>query len=223
MFRCETFKSHTEWSNAKRVSTRTITLLPSTGGTYHGLNWFGYVTDVLETRMYQNFAIIYTCHCIYMNWPCVISCRCRGCICVCVCISKKVNVIAWLRLTHSNTAVQYVSHYATETPHFIYIYTNLISTSIHGTRKKRKKKRQEQEIKISRITARGKKKKYYRTKRKKRPTPSHPLKKSRDVQSVGQKKTKTFHEHCNSTITRVFNTSGANYKINLNCKLEISY
>ena len=40
------------------------------------------------------------------------------------------------------------------------MYTNLISTSIHGTRKKKRKKpRQEQEIKISRITARGKKKK----------------------------------------------------------------
>ena len=36
------------------------------------------------------------------------------------------------------------------------------------------------------------------------------------MQSVGQKKTKTFREHCNATITRVLNTSGANYKINLN-------
>ena len=39
---------------------------------------------------------------------------------------------------------------------YIYIYTNLISTSIHSTRKKN---RQEQEIKVSRITAQGKKKK----------------------------------------------------------------
>ena len=41
----------------------------------------------------------------------------------------------------------------------MYIFTNLISTSIHGTRKKKAKKkpRQEQEIKVSRITARGKK------------------------------------------------------------------
>ena len=60
---------------------------------------------------------------------------------------------------------------------YIYIFTNLISTSIHGYQKKRKKTRQEQEIKISRITARGKRKKYYWTKRKKRPTPSHQLKK----------------------------------------------
>ena len=32
---------------------------------------------------------------------------------------------------------------------YIYIYTNLISTSIHGTKKKRKNPRQEQEIKVS--------------------------------------------------------------------------
>ena len=41
---------------------------------------------------------------------------------------------------------------------YIYIFTNLISTSIHGTRKKEKKTRQEQGIKISWITARGKRK-----------------------------------------------------------------
>ena len=75
---------------------------------------------------------------------------------------------------------------------YIYIYTNLISTSIPGYKKK--KIRQEQEVKISRITARGKKKKYYRTKKKKKRKgqPRHTSwKKSRDMQSVGQKKTKT--------------------------------
>ena len=36
------------------------------------------------------------------------------------------------------------------------------------------------------------------------------------MQSVGQKKTKNFREHCNATITRVLITSGANYKININ-------
>ena len=97
---------------------------------------------------------------------------------------------------------------------YTYIFTNLISTSIHGYQKKRKKPCQEHEIKISRITARGKKKKYHRTKRKKTPTPSHSWKKSRDMQSVGQKKTKTLRKHCNATITRVLNTSGANRKIN---------
>ena len=43
------------------------------------------------------------------------------------------------------------------------------------------------------------------------------------MQSVGQKKTKTFRELCKATITRVLNTSGANYKINLNRESEISY
>ena len=33
------------------------------------------------------------------------------------------------------------------------------------------------------------------------------------MQSVGQKKTKTFRESWNATITRVLNTSGANYKL----------
>ena len=36
------------------------------------------------------------------------------------------------------------------------------------------------------------------------------------MQSVGQKKTKTHCKRCNATIRRVLNTSGANYKINLN-------
>ena len=39
------------------------------------------------------------------------------------------------------------------------MFTNLLSTSIHGYQEKRKKPCQEQEIKISRITARGKKEK----------------------------------------------------------------
>ena len=43
------------------------------------------------------------------------------------------------------------------------------------------------------------------------------------MQLVGQKKTKTFRESCNATITKVINTSGANYKINWNRKSEIFY
>ena len=58
--------------------------------------------------------------------------------------------------------------------------------------------------------------------RKGQPRPT-PWKKSRDTQSVGQKQTKTFRESCNATITRVLNTSGANYKINLNRESEIFY
>ena len=108
---------------------------------------------------------------------------------------------------------------------YIYIYTNLISISIHGTRKKktRKNPRQEQEIKVSRITARGKKKKIIGQKERKGQLRPTPWKKSRDTPSVGQKKTKTFRESCKATITRVLNTSGANYKINLNRESEIFY
>ena len=43
------------------------------------------------------------------------------------------------------------------------------------------------------------------------------------MQSVGQKITKTFRESCNATITKVLNTSGANYKINLNGESKIFY
>ena len=75
---------------------------------------------------------------------------------------------------------------------YILIYTNLISTSIHGTREKKKKKRQEQEIKVSQITTRGKKKKLL-VKKKEKFNLVRPLeKKSRDMQSVGQKKTKNL-------------------------------
>ena len=43
------------------------------------------------------------------------------------------------------------------------------------------------------------------------------------MQSVGQKKNKTNRQRCNPTITRVLNTSEANYKINLNRESEFSY
>ena len=95
------------------------------------------------------------------------------------------------------------------------MYTNLISTSIHGTRKKTCR---EQEIKLSWITARGRKKNIIGQKEIKGQPRQTPWKKIRDTQSVGQKK--TFCESCNATITRVLNTSGANYKINLNPDLS---
>ena len=66
----------------------------------------------------------------------------------------------------------------------------------------------------------GKEKIIGQKERKGQPRPT-PWKKSRDTQSVGQKKTKTFRESCNATITKVLNTSGANYKINLNRESEI--
>ena len=73
---------------------------------------------------------------------------------------------------------------------YIYIFTNLISTSIHGTRKKKKNPGQEQEIKVSRITAQGKKEKNLGKKEKKRPTSSDHLKKIKGYAVSGQKKTK---------------------------------
>ena len=74
---------------------------------------------------------------------------------------------------------------------YIYIFTSLISTSIHGTRKKQKKNPgQEQEIKVSRITAQGKKKKIW-VKKKEKANLVRPLeKKSKDTQSVVKRKPK---------------------------------
>ena len=100
---------------------------------------------------------------------------------------------------------------------YTYIFTYLISTSIHGTREKQKKTLPGTRDKSISNHRPGEKEKNYWSKRKKRPTWSDPLKKkSRDTQSVVKRKLKTFRESCNATITKVLNTSGANYKINLN-------
>ena len=54
--------------------------------------------------------------------------------------------------------------------------------------------------KISRITARGKKRKNIIGQKEKKGQPRHTTwKKSRDMQTVGQKKTKTLRQHCNAT------------------------
>ena len=83
--------------------------------------------------------------------------------------------------------------------------------------------RQEQKIKISRITARGKKKKLS-VKKKEKANLVRPLEKNQGMRrQLVKRKLKTFRESCNATITRVLNTSGANYKINLNRELEIFY
>ena len=75
--------------------------------------------------------------------------------------------------------IKLVSHAArAEKFVYIYIFANQLSTSIHSYQEKRQKTRQEQEIKISRITARGKKlKNIIGQKKEKRQTPSHQLKK----------------------------------------------
>ena len=69
----------------------------------------------------------------------------------------------------------------------------------------------------------GKRKNIIGQKERKGQPRSTPWKKSMDTQSAGQKKTKTFCESCNATLTRVLNTNGANYKINLNRESEIFY
>ena len=45
-FICVAFKSHTKWSNARRVSTPANTILPTIGGSSHCLNYFGHVIYV---------------------------------------------------------------------------------------------------------------------------------------------------------------------------------
>ena len=108
---------------------------------------------------------------------------------------------------------------------YIYIYTNLISTSIHGTRKKEKKNRQEQNIRISRITARGKKKKYYRSTRKKRPTSSDPLKKINQgiCSQLVKRKLKPSANPAMLQLQECSTRVEHNYKINLNRESEIFY
>ena len=100
---------------------------------------------------------------------------------------------------------------------YIYIYTNLISTSIHGTRKKKKKPwpgTREKSISNHRS---GKKEKKFGSKRKKRPTSSDPLKKIKGYAVNGQKKTKK--PSANPAMLQLLKCStqdnGANYKINL--------
>ena len=109
---------------------------------------------------------------------------------------------------------------------YIYIYIYLLIYYLPAftvSRKKKKKPCQEQEIKIWRITAWGKRKNIIGLKERKGQPCHTSWKKSRDMQSVGQKKNKTHCQHCNTTITRVLNMSGANYKINLNRKSEFSF
>ena len=84
----------------------------------------------------------------------------------------------------------------------VYVFTNLISTSIQGTRKKQKNPGQEQEIKISRITTQGKKKKVFWVKKKEKANVVRLLDKNQGVRSQWSKENqKTLRECCNATIT----------------------
>ena len=88
------------------------------------------------------------------------------------------------------------------------IFTNLISTSIHGTRKKQKKNPgQGQEIKISQITVqRKKKKKFFGVKKKEKTNLIRLLEKNQGVLSQWPKENKkNLRECCNATITKVLN------------------
>ena len=68
------------------------------------------------------------------------------------------------------------------------------------------------------------KEKKFWVKKKEKANLVRPLeKKSRITQSVIKRKPKTLRESCNATITKVLNTSGANYKINLNRESKIFY
>ena len=102
-------------------------------------------------------------------------------------------------MTHTHTHI-YIYIY-------IYIFPNLISTSIHGTRKKEKKKTPGKRDKSISNHRPGEKEKILLVKKKEKANLVRLLeKKTRDMQSVGQKKTKTC-ESCNATITRVLNNS----------------
>ena len=114
---------------------------------------------------------------------------------------------------------------------YIYIFTNLISTSIHGTRKKKQKKQNKKkpwpgtrDKSISNHRPGGKEK-ILGQKRKKRPTSSDPLKKIKGYAVSGQKKTKK--PSANPAMLQLLKCSttdnGANYKINLNRESKIFY
>ena len=86
------------------------------------------------------------------------------------------------------------------------IFTNQLSTSIHGTRKKQKTPGQEQEKKISRITVQRKKKKVFWGEKERKDHLVLVLEKNQGVQSQWPKENqKTLREYCNAIITKVLN------------------
>ena len=103
---------------------------------------------------------------------------------------------------------------------YIYIFPNLISTSIHGYQKK-EKKHQEQEIKYLESPPGGK---ILLDKKKEKANPVTPIEKDKEIcsQLVKRKQNPSVNTAM-LQITRVLNTSGANYKINLNRESEIHY
>ena len=91
------------------------------------------------------------------------------------------------------------------------------------TRKKTKRKPPETRDKSISNHRSGEKEKLY-VKKKEKANLVRPLEKNQGICSqLVKRKLKTFRESCNATITKVLNTSGANYKINLNRESEIFY
>ena len=60
---CAALKSHVVQSNAQHVSALSITILPTTVGTFHSLNCFGHGISTSQTNSYANIAklLIYLC------------------------------------------------------------------------------------------------------------------------------------------------------------------
>ena len=99
---------------------------------------------------------------------------------------------------------------------YIYIYTNLLPTSIYGDKEKEKKTPEFKDKNISRITTRGKKKKVIgrkKKKKRKRPTLSHKLKEIKRYAISWSKEQKPTAKCCNATITK-----SAPYEVEQNYK-----
>ena len=89
---------------------------------------------------------------------------------------------------------------------YIYIFTNLLSTRIHGTRKKTKKPWSVTRAKISRITVQRKKEKSFLGKKERKDHLVRLLEKNQEVLSQWPKENqKTLRECCNAAITKVLN------------------
>ena len=109
---------------------------------------------------------------------------------------------------------------------YIYIFTNLLSTSIHGYQEKRKKKKTLPGTRDKNISNHrpGEKRKNIIGQKKEKANSVAPVEKNQEICSqLVKRKIKPTVKRCNATITRVLNTSGANYKINLNRESEFSY
>ena len=90
---------------------------------------------------------------------------------------------------------------------YIYIFTNLISTSIHGTEKKNKKNlARNKRKKYLESPPRGKRNNFW-VKKKEKANLVRPLEKNQGIRGQWSKENqKTLRESCNATITKVLNT-----------------